>query len=141
MMEGKIRLAKKNDVKKITNLFNSSKNLWGNDKIKYDDEDIDDYMSLRINKFIVYEINKKIVGVLLAQFWKNYVYLHTIVISEKYQRKGIATKLMNYLEHSAKAEGKQLIEMEVKSNNKKMKKILKKRNYAQGNKLIYYYKK
>jgi len=140
MIEEKIRLAKTKDAKEILKLFNSNKNLWGNNYINYGKEDILDYLKAKINRMFVYEFNNKIKGVLLAQFWKKYVYIHTIVVDKKDQNHGIATKLMNYLEHHAKSENKNLIEMDVETTNKKMRKFVKTRDYKHGNKFIYYLK-
>jgi len=142
MKEGKIRKATKKDVSKMTKLFNSDpKNLFGDSKSKFYKEDIEDYLKKRLNKMIVYEKNNQVAGVLLAEFWEGYVYLHILVIDKKYQGQGIGTKLIDHLEKLAIKEKKYAISLFTEIHNKKMQEILKKRKYNKGNKFIFYNKK
>lgn len=141
-MKGKVRFAKKKDSKRITELCNSDpKNLTGDGKTNYDKEDIEDYIKNKLNKIFVYEMNGKLVGLLIAQFWENYVYLHTIVVDEKHRKKEIGKILMSHMERLAKEQGKYTISLFSEIRNKNMHNFIQKRGYKEGNKFIYYSKK
>jgi ribosomal protein S18 acetylase RimI-like enzyme len=140
-MKGKIRSAIRDDIKQITELCNSDpQNLLGDSENKYDEKDIEDYLNNRLNRIWVCELNEEIIGVLITQFWKNYVYLHTIVVDEKYRGKGIGKMLMDCMENLAKEQGKYVIELYTEVKNKKMQNLIKKREYKKGDKFIFYSK-
>ncbi len=142
MIDGKIRLATKEDINKITILYNSDlKNLSGDNKTRIHKEDIEDYFKNKLNKIFIYEIDKRIAGFLIAQFWRHYIHLHIIIINEKYRRQGIGEELIGYLEKLAKKQDKYFLDLFTEINNKNMKNLLKKRKYQSGNKFIFYSKK
>lgn len=136
----KIRKATMKDAPRILELLNSSENLTFNKKIKFDLDDVKDYFNKKFIKIYVCEINEKIVGVFIAQFWKNYVHAHLLVVDKRYQGEGIGRKLMDFREEMARKEKKEMIESFVEINNKKMRKILKKRGYHEGKTFKSFYK-
>jgi len=138
--EGTIRLAKIEDAKRITDLFNSNKFVLGDNKIKYFESEIKEYIKKKIDRVIVFEKDNKIIGVFLAQFWSDYIYIHTAIIDRKYIQHGIGTKLLEYLEKHGKKEKKDLIEVEVETDNKIMNQFLQKRKFKRGKKFFYYSK-
>ena len=130
------------DVEIITELFNSEPDvLLGDGETKYSEDDIESYLNNRLNKSFVCEVDEDVVGVLLAQFWKNYVYLHTIVVDAEFREKGVGSILMNAMEKLAKEEKKYVIELFSEIGNKSMQSFVKKRNYEKGGKFVFYSKK
>jgi len=140
----KIRKATKKDIKALTKLFNESKYLWGADRAKiekYTLDNIKDYFNKRnIDFFIICEEQGKIIGTLLAQLWRGYAYLHTLVVSKKHKDKGIGTALMDFFEKEVKKRKLKLIEVEAHTNNKIMFNFLKERKFKIGEKLTFFYK-
>lgn len=136
-MNGKIRKAKKKEAIRILRLFNSDKNLIGDDNIKYEKRDILDYLGNKLCKIVVYDINKKIVGACLFQFWKTYIYIQTLIIHKKFRGKGIGSLLVSYVENIAKKGKRGTIELFVEANNKNMRRFTEKRDYKKGKNIIY----
>jgi len=136
----KIRKATLKDARKILNLLNESSNLRGNDRENYELQDVIDYINNKLNKIFVYELDKKIVGVFISQFWKTYVYLHLIAVDNKYQGKGIGKDLFNFLENLARKYKRELIEVDTEINNKVMKSLLEGRQYKRGKEFLFYSK-
>lgn len=133
-----IRKAKLNDAKNILRLYNQSKNLYGEDSVGYDMEDIKDY--IKKDSVFLALLENKAVGAMFLEFYTNYIYLNTIIVDEKYRKKGIGKALVDFLEDLAKKKKVELIEMFVEENNSIMKGFLSKRNYNSGKKFIYYLK-
>ena len=136
----KIRLAKRTDALRITRLFNSNRHLLGDSETGYNTQDIKDFLRAKMSRVILYERNGKLIGAFFAQFWRDYVYLHTIIVGKSHRRQGIGKKLMDYVEELAKKEGKSLIEFDVGVENKGMKSFLKDRHYRKGKTFTYYSK-
>jgi len=138
----KIRKATLRDSKKILKLFNSDANLVGDDELKYKDYHIQEYLTNPIHKLFVAEIDKKVVGALLTEFWKKaqYVYMNDLVIDKKFQGKGIGTALNNYVEDLAKKQGHHLIFFFTEVDNKKMQSLAKKLNFKKGKKFYFFSK-
>lgn len=137
-MKEYIEKASVKDSKEILKLLSSSNNLIGYKGEKFTLNEIKSYIQEKINKVSIYKIGKKIVGVLIANFWKDYCYLHLIVVDKEYRHTGIGNKMMNYLEKSAKKEG--YIGLMIKEDNKEMINLIKKRKYVQGDKFVYFHK-
>jgi len=132
-----IRLATKKDIKKIFELLNHDRNLSVDGKTgEYEKEDVEEFVGVKINKTFVYEEHNKILGVLITQFWKTYIYLHLIIVDKNYQGKGIGEKLISYMENIAKKRRIKAIESITGKKNKKMKSLLKKMNYKRGKAFI-----
>lgn len=136
----KIRYAKLKDAKKITELFNSNKKLWGDNEIGYEIADIKHYVKASMDRIFVYEIDKEIVGVLLAQFLSDFIHLQILIVDRKYRQRGIGDKLMEHLYKLAKKEKKVLIEVDVEVNNKGMRRFLLRREFKRGKTFAYYSK-
>ena len=98
--------------------------------------------AFKSNKLIVAELNKKVVGVMLAEFWKKarYVYANNLVVDKKYQRKGIGLQLCNYMENLAKKQRCNLMFFFTEVGNKKLQKMAKKMKYERGKKFYFYSK-
>jgi ribosomal protein S18 acetylase RimI-like enzyme len=136
----KIRYATLKDSERITELFNSNKKLWGDNNIGYDVDDIKHYIKTDLDEMIVYESNKEIVGVMLAQFWTDFVHLQTLIVDRKYRNKGIGGKLMRHLNKISRKRGKNLIEIDVEVNNDGMRRFLLRRKFKRGKSFAYYSK-
>lgn len=66
-------------------------------------------------KFLIYESDKKIVGVIDYSFFDNRIEINYIVVDNKYRRMGLATKMLNFLiENNKNIEN---ITLEVSSKN------------------------
>ncbi len=139
-MKVKIRKATLKDAQKILKLLNESNNLRGNDREYYELQDVKDYINNKLNKIFVYELDKKIVGVFISQFWKTYVYLYLIAVDSRYQGKGIGKDLFNFLENLTRKYQRELIEVDTEINNKKMKSLLEGRQYKRGKEFLFYSK-
>ena len=96
----KIRKATKKDKDRILELFNSDPNLTCNNELKHKEYHITEYLTNPLNKIFVVEEYKKVIGVILGQFWKKakYVYLDDLIIDKKYRKRGIATKLIKHID-------------------------------------------
>jgi len=141
-MKGKIRIAMRKDIPAITELFNNGQDaLMGETEGEYTDEDIEDYLNNKVNKIFVCELEEEIIGAFLVQFWKNYFFLHTIVIREDSTDMGIEEIFLDYIERLAKERKKYSIELFTEIRSKKMQSSLKQRDYEKGNKFMFYSKK
>ena len=84
---------------------------------------------------LVYEENKEIVGILLAQYKKqskvpfvrkrNVIFIDSVVVEKNYHKMGIGRRMMEYLEHIAKKKKVESIELNVYSFNKDAQKFYK----------------
>jgi len=135
-----IRLAKSKDIAKLVTLYNSSKNLRGEDsKIsEYHKENIKEYMKKK--KFYVYEETNQILGAMLLEIYSDYIYLHTIIVDKDNRGKGIGTKLMQKLEQLAKDKKITSIEADTEEENIKMQALFKKLGYKRGKNFIFFMK-
>jgi len=142
MTTEKIRLANKKDSDKILALLNSDSNLHGSKEDRATKSDVKQYLTDNVHRVYVYEYNKKVVAVMVAQFFKiaKYIYLYYISVDKNYQKRGIASKLIKNLESAARKEGYYLIELLIKQKNYKIKNFMKKINYKFGDKYLFYYK-
>lgn len=141
-MESQIRLAKKGDALKILELLNSAEEFKGSeDDLPYNSTDIEEYLSLNLIKIFVYEVNRKIVGLALTQFWKTHVYFNMLIVEQKFRNKGIANALIEYIEKESQKNQKELIWMFTEEDNIKIQKLLEKKNYKKGKKFLFYSKK
>lgn len=138
----KIRKAKMGDLKEILKLFNSSKNLIGQDDGYYSDYHIKQYIQGPVFKTFVVEIDKEIVGVALIQVWKKakYSYLENVVIKKEFMGRGIGKTLMIFLENYVKKGGSNFYFYYSEENNKVMHKLSSKLNYKKGKKFVFYSK-
>lgn len=139
----KIRKAKIKDKKRIFNLLNSDKNLMGEDSVKYSEKWVEEYIKNPIYKTLVIEEDDKIIGLIICEFYKigKYILFDDIVIDKKYRRKGLAIKLMDYLENLAKKYGMSDAFLFSEVNNKRIHSLLKKLNYKKGKKFYFFSKK
>ncbi len=136
-----IRLANEKDIQKILELFNSNLNLIG-DNFRYDKNQITEYLINDNYRLFIYELNDKIIGVVSAELWKKakWAYVGEIIVDKNYRRKGIGTKLLDYVEKEAKKINISSIFIFVDENNKEMKELMKKRDHKGGRKYIHYSK-
>lgn len=66
-------------------------------------------------KFLIYELDKKIVGVIDYSFFDNRIEINYIIVDDKYRRMGLATKMLDFLiENNNNIEN---ITLEVSSKN------------------------
>ena len=48
-------------------------------------------------KFLIYELDRKIVGVIDYSFFDNRIEINYIIVDDKYRRMGLATKMFDFL--------------------------------------------
>ena len=110
--------------------------------IKYTKEQIKGYINDYVNRLFVAEIENKIAGIMLCEFWKRakHIYLYALVVDKKYQGKRVGTELNDYINEIAKKEKYKWIFMHTEVNNKKMINLLKKNKYKQGKKYYFFSK-
>ena len=66
-------------------------------------------------KFLIYELDKKIVGIIDYSFFDNRIEINYIIVDDKYKRMGLATKMLDFLiENNKNIEN---ITLEVSSKN------------------------
>ena len=63
-------------------------------------EDIKDY--IKKDSVFLALLENKAVGAMFLEFYTNYIYLNTIIVDEKYRKKGIGKALVDFLEDQAK---------------------------------------
>lgn len=136
-----MRRATSLDIEELHILYNSDKNLFGEDKTGYDLEDIMEYISDPKKKMFVACNTNQILGALLAEYHDTYVYLDTFVVHKDFQGKGVGRVLMSYFEDDVKAHKIPLIESLTEVNNKRMQQFFENNNYSKGNQFIFYSKK
>ena len=135
-----IRRVTKKDIKYLYKLLNRTDEILGDKDDLYSIQTITDYINRKHDVFLVYTINKKIVGTIYAQFYTEYIYEAIGVVDPKYRKKGIATKLLKRIEEIAKNKGINFIEGFVEVSNKKMQKLYEKLGYIKGKPFIWYSK-
>jgi len=144
MFEGfrkmKIRKAVIKDGKVLLEIYLGEHFLHGGGKDTYDLENISDYIRNKNNRFFICEDKGKIIGALYAEFFSEYVYLHTIVVIKRFRRVGIALALLDRLEEEMKKGKQNFIEAFTEDKNVIMQKLFKKRKYQKGRTFYYYCK-
>jgi len=141
-MELKIRKAILKDSDKILILLNSDKNLTGDEGVYYKPKYIKDYILGKPFITFVCEINNKIVGLVIAHVSNiaKYAELNMIVVDKKYRKKGIASKLMSFLEDYLVKKKYELIFLYTEEDNEVMKMLAEKEDYKKGKKFYFYSK-
>lgn len=133
-----IKKASIKDSKDILNLLGSSHNLVGYQEETFSLNEVKDYIKQKVNFVVVSKFQNKIIGVIIANFWKEYCYLYLFVVSQDYQGLGVGSLMLKYLEEKSRKQG--YIGLIVKEDNKKMIDFIGKRGYSKGDKFIYFYK-
>ena len=136
-----IREAKLKDIKEIVALINSDKNLVGDEKEPYLDEDIEEYLNKKDNKIFVYEEGNKIVALAHIQIWKTYIFFQSMIVNKKYRGRGIASQLISHIEDFAKKKKIPLIETFTELDNHPMQNLLNKYKYSKGQTFCYFSKR
>jgi ribosomal protein S18 acetylase RimI-like enzyme len=134
----KIEKASLNYSDEILKLLNSSHNLVGYRDEKFTLNEVKDYIRGKSNLVLISKLKGEIVGVIIANLWRDYCYLYLFIVDKPYRRKGIGNKMMEYLEKKVKKEG--YIGLLTKKEDKEMINLIKKRGYAKGDKFIYFHK-
>ncbi len=91
------------------------------------------------NYFVVLEINRKIIGYLIAREHEESYHLMNIAIDKEYQGMGYGKFLLNDLIQKAKGEGKKFIFLEVRVSNLKAIKFYEKMGFKRKRILKGYY--
>jgi len=137
-----IRKSTMKDQKRILDLLNSDENLTGDEGIDYEPIYVKEYISG--NSFItfVYEDKNKIVGLIIVHVSRiaKYFELNMLVVDKDYRRKGVASKLISFLESYLKKEGYGLGFLYTEEENKAMQKLAQKTKYKKGKKFFFYSK-
>ena len=135
-----IRKAKQKDSEKILDLFNQNTELTCDESLNYNKNHVREFLSSY--KTFICEIDKKVAGILITQWGLKgkFVYIDSLIVNPNYRKKGIATKLLNYLKKSAKQKGINLLFLFSEINNKKAQNLFKKNNYKRGKKFYFYSK-
>jgi len=136
-----IRRATSFDLEELHILYNSDKNLFGEDNTAYDLEDILEYISDPKKKMFVAVNLSQVIGALLAEYHDTYVYLDTFIVHKDFQGKGVGLQLMNYLEEDVRANKIPLIESLTEVNNYRMQRFFENNKYSKGNQFVFYSKR
>ena len=133
----KIRKAKKEDLKAISEIFRTEANKkpylqkWTRKTALHD-------ITKSFKKEDIYIVfsNKKIAGFIIVSLDdKKEVYIDELWLNSEYQRKGIGRKLMEFIEISYKSKGAKLIKLTANQKTGAVK-FYKKLNYKVSNKLL-----
>lgn len=139
----KIRRAILEDSDKILEMLNSEEALTGDEKVSYESSYIKEYVSG--NSFItfIYEDKREIKGLVIAHISRiaKYFELNMLVVNKNYRKKGIATKLIHFLEDYLEKKGYGLGFLYTEESNKEMQKLAEKTKYKKGKKFYFYSKK
>ena len=111
----KLRQATKKDFEGICELVQK---LYGEKVLKKIDEDWrKDYLKLLKSIFIVEE-NKKIIAYISIDINENSVYIADLYVLPEYRRKGIATKLIKFVDEVRKNKNKRYLRVDVRTKDK-----------------------
>ncbi len=91
------------------------------------------------NYFVVLEIEKKIIGYMVAGEYEESYHLKNIAIKREYQGKGYGKLLLNNLIEKAKRENKKFIFLEVRVSNERAIKLYEKLGFKRERILKGYY--
>jgi ribosomal protein S18 acetylase RimI-like enzyme len=140
----KIRKGRPKDTKELLALLNGTPELQGvGEKDSYSPEFVSGTIKSKSrNLVLIAEDQGKIVGLLMAELWKNkkFSFLLDIFVKEEYRNKGTASMLEEEYEKICKKLKIDEINTLVLLDNQKMQKWCSKQNYQQGNKFFYYSK-
>jgi len=134
----KIEKASINNSGEILKLLNSSHNLVGYRDEKFTLNEVKDYIKDKVNLVLVSKFKGDIIGVIIANLWKDYCYLYLFIVDKPHRRKGVGSKMMEYLEKIAKKEG--YIGLLTKKRDGEMINLIRKRGYIKGDKFVYFHK-
>jgi ribosomal protein S18 acetylase RimI-like enzyme len=137
--EIKIEKASLKDSVNILKLLNSSHNLVGYRDEKFTLNEVKDYIKDKVNLVLVSKFKRDIIGVIIANLWKDYCYLYLFIVDKPHRRKGIGNKMLEYLEKKAEKEG--YIGLLTKKRDDEMINLIRKRGYVKGDKFIYFHKR
>jgi len=135
----KIEKASLNYSDEILKLLNSSHNLVGYRDEKFTLNEVKDYIRGKSNLVLISKLKGEIVGVIIANLWRDYCYLYLFIVDKPHRRKGIGNKMLEYLEKKAEKEG--YIGLLTKKRDDEMINLIRKRGYVKGDKFIYFHKR
>ena len=138
----KIRKATEKDALRILELLNSDPNLVGDEDIKFSPYHVKEYLSSPITRVYIVEKDKKVIGLVISEFWKTakYAYINQVVVDKDYRRRGIGKALMKFIENLAKKEKMNIIFCFSEVDNKKTHKLFGKLNYKKGKRFFFFSK-
>ena len=112
MEEIKIRPMTNGDIPEVVSIENVSYSApWSRREF---------YGELNFNRFARYfvvEMNQKIIGYIGSWFFKDFVHITNVAVHPDFRKKGIGTKLMNYIINLAKSRKVKKIVLEVRVSN------------------------
>ena len=139
-MDFTIRLAEMSDVPALLRLFNSDTKIFGDDETGFGERDIREYVLDKKKKMFVCEVDKKIVGALMADYHETYSHLETLIVDRSFQRNGAGSALFDHYESDLKLLNIPLIEVMTEAGNNVMQELLKKRGFRKGNEFVFFSK-
>lgn len=139
-MDFNIRLAEVLDVPALLMLFNSDKNIFGEDETGFGERDIMEYVLDERKKLFVCELDKKIVGALMAEYHETYSHLETLIVDKPFQKNGAGSALLDHYEKDLESLKIPLIEVMTEAGNSVMQKLLVSRGFRKGNSFVFYAK-
>jgi ribosomal protein S18 acetylase RimI-like enzyme len=88
----------------------------------------------------VFETGNKIVGILTGAFYKNSkkIYLFHLIVDEQYRRKGIGSRLFDYIDKLGKEQGFKIIFFYSEINNKKTHDLAEKKGYTKSKQFYFF---
>ena len=138
----KIRKARESDKKRILELLSVNSGNTGNDELHYEEKHIMEYIEGKSFETFVAEIDKIIVGVVMANVFPigEYAEMYNIAVDGKYRKKGIGMKLGDFLENYLRKKGIEFVYGYVNEDNKPSQKLAEKNGYERGKKILFYSK-
>ncbi len=141
----KIRHAQLKDSKAILKILLNTPELQGageKDAVYTDAYVLDCIKDKKMNLVLVAEEDKELVGLLIAEIWKDkkYSFFVNFAVLPKHRGKGIGAKLHQAYEDYCKEKGLRIITALVHKTNLNMQRFCENRNYKKGYELYFYEK-
>ncbi len=138
----KIRKARESDKERILELLNADSGNTGNDELHYELKHAEEYIKGKGFETFVTEIDGKIVGVVMANVFPigKYAEMYNVAVDKDYRKKGVATKLMNFLENYLRKKKIEFVYGYINEDNKPSQKMTEKLGYEKGKTELFYSK-
>ena len=140
MKKIKLRLARTNDAKKVTELFIHSRFLGNGDPDVYSTIDVKEYISRKHSIVVVAEEDKKVIGALWIIVYPEYILTGACCVIKEFRKSGVYKLLSEWRTNYALKHNIHWLETMTASNNKRMQSIFKKQGYIKKERFIRYYK-
>ena len=86
------------DFEKIIEMWNSTKDIFSFDNIKYDKKVMNNIIKNKNEVILVAKLNKQIIGAIYAEILSEYCMVKKLIVDTIFRNKGVGTKLLKELE-------------------------------------------